>query len=1163
MQKTAFGFNLFPAGVFPERNRGRSITKILLVMKLTAILLTVTFLQVYASGSAQSVTLSGKDISLKQVFSAIKKQTGYVVFYNQNMLSGTRPVSLTVYNMPLRDLLMLVFKDQPVKYLIQDKTIILSRKSVNDMNPASDRMLLNNPFIQIEGMIRSAEGDFLQGVSIRIKNSGNGTTTDNIGVFQLKRVQENAVIQISMIGYETLEFTVSKTGEKYQLTTSDKVTFTADNAATPNTIFLTLYMKKSLSILDETQVIAYGKTSRRYSTGSIGTVKAEDIQKQPVMNVLQALEGRVAGLNITATTGNAAAPIKVEIRGRNSLNPNALSEPLYIVDGVPQGALNVGALMANNGANTGAVQAGMTNTYGESPLLYLNPRDIESIDVLKDADATAIYGARGANGVIIITTKRSKPGPTKFDLNITRGKTTIPRKLDLLSTEEYLAVRREALRNDGVQPDIYNAPDLMLWDQNKYTDWQDHFFTPGEQISVNAGVSGGIAQTSYGLTANYHSQQELMNEGAKNIRGSFAGNIMHSSVNQKFQFSFSSRLSVTDINAIGAGNYIYTPPNAPDIYNEKGEFNFVPYRGMFGSNFPFNALKRPSESRTAFVSNSTRLSYEIISGLTVSANAGYNFSNNDNAYYSPAASGDPAFGAFSSAYFGKSSTNNWLVEPQVAYNAFIGKGNLSVQVGGSLQQVRNEGLTTLSVMFPNDNLIRSPNNAMANYLFEGSGEYKYNAGFAIVNFRWDNKYVVNLNARRDGSSKFGPGKQFGNFGSVGLAWILSEEKWMKKILPSWWGFIKLRGSYGVTGSDAVDNYEFLTRWGNVTNPTTGEKIYDYNGTVGFNLLSPVNQDFRWESTNKLELSMNLGFFNDRINIEANYYRNRSGNQLTMVATPEYTGFSGVRANWAAVVENAGVEVSMNGRILDTKDWHLSANFNIATNKNKLVDYPGLEYSPYADRYSIGKSLNLKYLFHYIGINPATGDYAFEDHNKDGTISNFSTVIPNVPEDDRYIVYDLNPRYTGGFGMQVGYKGFALSGQFVFKKQLGEDPYMNLQVGTMKNIFLPRDVAENHWKQPGDNALYPKYTAGVLNHIFRDSDGAYTDASYLKLGTLVFSYDLPQGVIKKIRMQSCRFSINMQNVFTITSYRGIDPEVRQLTGGTPITRTIASALTFTF
>lgn len=1156
MQKTAISHCM-------ALRKQRWLKKTLLVMRLIVILLTAGLLQVHAHGISQTVTLKAENISILKIFSAIEQQTGYTVVGDKSLIEKGKNVSLNVVNMNLKDFLEIVLKEQPFNYEINVNTIIISRKTnVSPPLPLFDEQIPIDQSIVLTGIIKSESGELLSGVSVRVRKTNIGTTTDSYGGFQLKQVSENSVIEISIIGYESAEFTVVKSGGQFKLSSNNQVAVVIDNASNPGSIHIQLSLKKSLSLLDETQIIAYGKTSRRYSTGSVGTVKAEDIERQPVMNVLQALEGRVPGLVLTPQTGNSAAPIKVEIRGRNSLNPNALSEPLYVIDGIPQGTLNVGPL-SNPGINSGPVQAGRTNTNGESPLLFLNPRDIESVDVLKDADATAIYGARGANGVILITTKQSKPGPTSFNITVGKGKTTIPRKLDLMNTEEYLAVRREALLNDGIQPDIYNAPDLMLWDQNRYTDWQDYFFAPGEVLTIDAGVSGGIAQTNYRLSASYDSQEELMNQGGKTIRGSFAGNLTHRSLDQKFQFTFSSRLSIHDVNAVPPQNYIFTPPNAPEIYNEKGDFNFEPYRGLTGSNFPFGYLKKWSESKTNTINNSLKLSYEIIKGLTVSTTAGYNFQRNDNAYFTPAASSDPAFGNLSQTFFGSSSNNNWTVVPQLEYTGLVGgKGSLSVQLGGSLQHVQNEGLTTFALGFPNDNLIRSPNNASFKEVMEGSGEYRYVAAFAILNYRWDDKYIINLNGRRDGSSKFGPGKQFGDFGSVGLAWIASNENWMKSLLPSWFTFVKFRGSYGITGSDAIGDYEYLTRWSNALNPSNSLPMYSYNGTTAFNLLYPVNPDFRWASTNKLEVSATLGFLQDRINVEAAYYSNRSGNQLTMIGTPEYTGFSSINANWQALVENAGVEVSVSARLIQTKEWNLSASFNIGKNTNKLIDFPGLESSAYADQYTIGQSLNARYLFHYLGINPATGNVVLEDHNKDGQLSFFSSVVPKSPQDDRYIVYDLNPDFVGGFGTQAGYKGFAIHAQFTFKKQIAEDPYYSLQVGRMNNVYLPKEVAENHWRKAGDNALYPKYTSLILNNSLRDSDRYYTDASFLKLSNVSLSYDIPRKVLNKLKIKSCRFSVTTQNLLTITSFQGIGPEINGISG-TPVTRTISSKLMFTF
>ncbi|WP_346317690.1 SusC/RagA family TonB-linked outer membrane protein [Chitinophaga sp. YIM B06452] len=1134
-------------------------------MKLTALLLTIFFLQVHASGSAQSVTISGKDLSLAQVFAAIKQQTGYVVFYNRNMLAGTKPVSLTARNMPLQELLDVVFREQPVAYVIQDKTIILSRKK----SPAAQ----TQPLISVaegtpvSGRVVDQDNQPLPGVTIRVKGSNKGVTAGMGGMFTL-HVNEGDELQVTAIGYETI--TIRLAGENFLVLPAAGAAG-KDKPESQSILIVShissplIRLGRATSMLDEVQIVPYGVTSRRFATGSIAGIKGKDIEKQPVTTVLQALEGRVPGLNLTALTGNSAAPVRVEIRGRRSLNPMALSDPLYVIDGVPQNILEINPI-AKREVSIGFTQSGFTNTPGENPLLYLNPGDIESIDVLKDADATAIYGSRAANGVILITTKKNKPGPTRFSVSISRGTTSVPRYLPLMNTPEYLAMRREAFLNDRMEPTIYNAQDLMLWDSTRYTDWQRDLIGTGNQLAIDAKLTGGLVQTSYTIGVSHYAQTELQNNNGKTKRSSFFVNLGHTSLNQKLSVNVVSRLSATDVEAYSISGITGIPPNAPAIYAEPGEFNFVPWRGQWNSLFPLSGLKKPSESKTHALTNSLSIRYELLRGLTLTATAGYNYTQNDNANYTPAASYDAAFFALSSAFFGNSSNRSWTAEPRLEYNTHIGKGDLSVQVGGNLQEVLTKGNTAVAQGFPNDNLIRSVNNASFVMNIDAMGEYRYAALFGILNYRWDNKYVLNLNARRDGSSRFGPGKQFGNFGSVGLAWIASEEKWIRNNLPSWISFVKLRSSYGITGRDGIGDYEYLSRWSSATSLGGGaDKLFEYNGVPAFHIVRPLNQRFQWETTAKFDAALQLGFFDDKVNLEAIYYRERSGNQLTAIPTPAYTGFTTVTANWGAVIQNSGLEASLMATLLRTKDWMVSATFNFSMNRNELADYPGLESSPYANTYFIGKSLQTQYLLRYTGIDPLTGDYTFEDHNKDGSVQFENVGVPRNSWDDRYIEIDLNPKYMGGFGTDVNYRGIGLSANFIYKRQTNKDPFLTLELGRMANGLLPAEVAENHWRNPGDKALYPKYTVnGNLNRTSMAlSDGGYTDASYVKLSTLTLSYNIPDKILQKIKMQSCRLSVQTQNLFTITSFKGIDPEVLDLNSATPIPRIITTNLLFNF
>ncbi|HVK49434.1 MAG TPA: TonB-dependent receptor plug domain-containing protein, partial [Pseudobacter sp.] len=602
-------------------------------MKLTALLMTVLFLQVHAAGTAQNVTISGKEIPLKTVFTAIKQQTGYGIFYNKEILQNTRPVTLSAYNMPLQELLQLVFRDQPVSFTIQEKTIILSQRETAPV--VFERLMVDVP--SASGRIMDMDDQGLTNVSIRIRGTRKGTTSGSGGNFSIE-VKEGEVLDISAVGFAPISLRLK--GDMFQVVSLEKsVTRNMQPDSTgkirtsqllvANKENVYIKLERSSSQLDEVVIIPYGQTSKRFSTGNVTSIKAKEIERQPVMNVLQALEGKVPGMTITSLSGNSAAPVKVEIRGRSSINPGALVEPLYIINGVPLTTLEIGPYTKRGDVSTGAIQSGRVNTPGESPLLFLNPRDIESVEVMKDADATAIYGSRGANGVILITTKKAKSGPSRFTMSINNGLTMMSRKMKMMNTEEYLAVRREAYRNDRLEPEKFLAPDLTIWDQTRYTDWQRELIGTGNLLTLNARLSGGVAGTSYSLSANYRTRKEIMNNGGKNNVGGLQLNINHTGLNQKLSVDVSSSLSLIDVNAYTVTEVSFLPPNAPAIYDENGDFNWEPWRGQNQSNFPLAGLKRPSESKTTNLNTSVNIRYELFRGLTASTIVGYNVTQNN------------------------------------------------------------------------------------------------------------------------------------------------------------------------------------------------------------------------------------------------------------------------------------------------------------------------------------------------------------------------------------------------------------------------------------------------------------------------------------------------------------------------------------------------------
>jgi TonB-linked SusC/RagA family outer membrane protein len=1116
--------------------RRHGITKTLLVMKLTSILMLAACLQVAAHVHSQTVSFSGSNVSLEKIFSIVEKQTGYVFFYDEAILKDTRPVSIKAENYSLQLFLSCVLNNQPLKFSFQNKTIIISRKEVV-LPPVADTTERPAAQPMLGGIVVDMNNMLLAGASVSVKGTGKSTITNGRGAFSIPMPAPKSKIVVSFVGYTTREVVLQEAEQQ-----------------------MIIQLAVAVNVLDEEVVEAYGKTSKRLAVGNIVKVSGEDIQRQPVMNPLLALNGRVPGVLVTPTSGYQSAPVKVEIRGRNTIDKNLVSDPLYVIDGMPLTILDIGGSSLQSSyenGSTGFVQAGLvSNTKGQSPLFSINPADIESISVLKDAAATAIYGSRGANGVILITTKRTKPGKTRMNVNVQQAVSMAPKRWDLLKTPEYLQMRRETLKNDGTPLTMAFIPELS-WDTTRYTDWQKEMWGVAKSTDASMSVSGGDRLTSFNIGAGLTNSQDITTLNGKNQRINFSSTITHRSSDQKLTIDLRALYTNTYVKAIITPNVTALPPNAPPIFNEKGGLNYAEWNAVgLSTSFPFDVILRPSIANTNFINASLRLSYVFAKGLTGSVNGGYNNAQTNTEYYQPIAALNPINNPTGTAAFGNSSNNNWNVEPQLNYTTYVGTGRLEVMAGGTYQRSHTQGTTVVGAGYTNDALIQSISNAPIMSSSQDAAQKRYASIHGRINYNWQNKYILELAGNRDGSSSFGPGKQFGNFWSVGGAWIASEEEWLQPLLPSWWSYLKLNGSYGVTGLDAGASYQYLSEW---KLPRTG--MPNYNGIRPMAPVHAVNPDYQWQENKKINVDLNMGFLKDRITLTATWYRNRCNNQLTSIPIPSYTGFTGVLGNSPANVENSGWEGSVNAQVIATKNVSWTLGFNIGVNRNKLLDYPDFEFSSYYTTNLIGKSLNTVYLYHYLGVNPQTGRRAVYDYNHDGVITDVSKAPPASGADDKYIAMDPTPRYSGGISSAVTYKRFSLNLFFNFKKQMGKIPYTGT-AGPIGNI--PSYIYNDHWQMPGDQTTYPRFITvpTTSEGWFARSDGAYADASFIRCTNLAFSYSLPDAACKKLHIQGLAFSANMSNLFTITKYKGIDPDVLGF-GNLPQPRTIAGKLSFNF
>lgn len=1103
------------------RGSNRHITKTVLVMKLTIFLLTAACLQVAAHGNAQTVTFRGKNVPLEKVFTAVRAQTGYVFLYNDTLLAGARPVTIQAVQLPLDRFLDLLTSEQGLKYTIVSKTIVMSRapseQASSDNTPPLSQLLIGIPPFPVRIRVIDTEGRPLAGASITNKKTRNSGITDAEGAFSLF-VSEGDILTVSFVGFAPVDYKIPSAAAGFPA--------------------IVIKLTPSTSPLDELQVIAYGSTTRRLNTADVSTVKAADIERQPVGNPMAALEGRVPGLLITQSSGVPGASFTVQIRGQNSLLQG--SDPLFVIDGVP--------FAPNNTSMSGIYSS--VGVAGLSPLNSISPSDIESIDVLKDADATSIYGSRGANGVILITTKKGKPGKTAFNANVYTGASVITRTMDMMNTQQYLAMRREALQNDNATPIIDNAPELLAFDTSLYTNYKK-LFLDGTAHTTDAQVSltGGSGGTQFLIGGDFHNESTIYPGDMRDRRVSFHSNISHVSLNKKLTANLSTTYVIDD-NHLAQYNFagaLHNAPNTPPLYDSAGKVLWE-QNGVSLDN-PMVYLLQSYAGNTTNLLGSLQLSYQLLPGLTLKGNLGYNTVRLDETNLEPIPTRNPAYYTTGSAEFSSNLFKSWIIEPQAEYNRTIGKGKLNILAGSTWQETVNNTSDIVAEGSTNDALLQSISSATSIRASGSYNQYRYSALFGRIGYSWEDKYILNLTGRRDGSSRFGPGRQFANFGAAALAWIFTKENF-SRYLPAFLSFGKLRASYGSSGNDQIGNYQYLDTW--------SSPFYPYNGTAGLFPTRLANANYGWEVNHKLEGALELGFLKDRILLTAAYFYNRSGNQLITYNLPTQTGFNGITENFPALVQNSGLELTLHTKNIQSRQFSWTTSFNLTVHRNKLVKFPGLATSSYSYNYIVGKSLSTIRGYHYLGVNDTTGVFQFTDVNKDGTMG----------VDDFFTLGNRDPKFYGGLQNNFSYKGWNLDLFFEFRRQLGQNYLYNVYStvpGTSYNN-LPVSL-ENRWRQPGDHAPFEKVTQDPGSDAYKaagyfiGSNGVYSDASFIRLKNVALSYNVPATYVKRAHIQDCRIYVHIQNLLTITSYKGADPEVRDLFSLPPL-RTFTAGLQIT-
>ena len=982
-----------------------------------------------------------------------------------------------------------------------------SKPVVNNENHFQD--------VPITGTILDSNNQPLPGASIVEKGTSNGTQSDFDGNFELEVTDENAVLVISYVGFSTQEIPLA--GQ------------TTINVA----------LQEDAAKLDEVIVIGYGTQKKSDLTGAVGSVKAEELAERPAASMNQAMAGKIAGVNVTSGSGRPGGRTVVRIRGNTSVS--IANTPLYVVDGV---ILNAASL-----------------PNGSTPIDYMNPNDIESIEVLKDASATAIYGARGANGVVLVSTKRGTTtgaGRVNYDVDFSLG--TLPKKLSLLNSDEFLRVEEIAYANAekydpaGWAGGAYTDPKLKRTDPRLFdsegnplynTDWQDEAirasFTQNHQISF----TGGNEKGNYGLFMGFRDEEGLIVESwLKRYSGRFT---LDTDINDWLKIGGSlgyNDQNEKQIDQLGGGGIttmrqvFEALPIIPVRYEDGTWGSNIDYPGMEGGGSPVAV----ANDRRYFLKTQTVLGnfYSNISlhkNLQLRTTIGTNIINQRNDYYGGRdlryiARPDGA------AIVDNSRFNSWQFENYLTYNKdFDSDNSLTAMLGLSWQHVDEFKSRASTRGFADDFYGFNNLGAGSNPQTPTSSSIAYglNSYFGRINYNYRNKYLLTLTGRADGSSKFGPENQFAFFPSAALAWRVSEEEFLSQNETI--SNLKLRASYGGTGNSEIEAYRALAGLESGTVIFSGDRA---SFTIPGRMANP---DLRWEKTEQVDVGLELGLFNNRIGLEIDVYRKLTSDMLLDAPVPSTSGFTNVYRNVGSM-ENKGIEINLNTSNIENELFGWNSNFNISINKNEVVALSGgSDIFLGSTLIRVGEPVST--FFGYIDegtyntdeadlaaiYDRLPGDIKYRDLNDDGAINS----------DDRAIIGKGIPDGFGTFSNTFRYGNLELLVDLQFQygnSVMYRDEHSAEDRQTIANSFK---TVLNAWTPDNQDTNIAQIRPIAAGYDTNNDSGKLKDASFLRGRNLMLSYVFQPELVKRLHLNRLRLYTSVQNFFVATNFPGYDPE----------------------
>lgn len=1044
------------------------------------------------SGYAQEFTIRGKELSMRQVIEKIERHSKYLFSYRSDMLEKLPVMDLSCRKMSLPEILDQCFAGLNLDYRIEGNYVALF-----DRSPSGD-----NFYKPLEGQVRGSDGEPLQGASVYMDGCLQEITRAD-GSFHLPVSARKTAVTISYTGYSTRTVLLT------------------------NTCYQVVNLEPFFLQLDSVSIPMYPLTLKKFAGGSVQMVNMSCMDHFSSVNILDELSGKIPGMIITQHNGVPGSSYGVLLHGRHSILQG--TDPLYIVNGVP--------INFNDGSMTRIGSGSAQGETGASVLNAFSPSAVAKIEVLKDAAATAIYGSRGVNGVVLLTLNTGNPGKLKENAEFSSGIDWAVRTSPLLNTKQYLALRREAVINDSLPVNATTLPEYYLWDTSRYSDFKRSVIgnTRMKQVA-RIELSGGNSKTSFLVSGNVLRMSSLFPGSTVYERSFLYSHLQYNSPGERLQLIGSTLFSAENNHLpIEDNSYaMYLAPEVPSFRETSGSPSWN-YKGISYLNIPALTNNNYQAGILSLLSG-LQANYRILPQLVFRSRLGcYNNQSKENSRLLIAGQ-DPATRPVGQKYYTGKAGQSLQLDESIEYSERLGPGYLTTAAGVEYQFQRMGYFSRSWNGYTNDQLLESGGDAAVINDNSGFTDYRYAALFSQANYTLNQRYMASLSLRREGSSRLSPNRRWNNFWAIGGSWIFSKESFLHK--PGWLSTGKIRGGISTTGNDQIGDNLFAQTYSSTS------QVRGYQGLQGVYPTSLYNPGLGWEINYSSNLGVDLGFLHDKISLSVTAYKDWTGNQLVYTNLSSQGGVPGIYNNVPITIVNKGLEFLLRTENLNKTRLKWTSTFTLTLPVNRLTRFPGLASSPYTGSLMVGQSLSVVRGFQYEGVDPATGLFRFKDINRDGQLNNWDQVTAG----------NTDPRCYGGLDQTLQYKNLEIDLFVEFRTQKGLNPYGQLYRYNPPGSAAPSMLSNgpvgwlDHWRKPGDHVLLQKLTAtgnpaaSLAMYRYLISSAMLTDASFIRLKKLSLSWRLPARTFGRHVLES-RIYLSCQNLLTFTHFPVTDPETQ--------------------